>query len=152
MRSNKHFPIQPHHLLSFLSIKDLFVSDKNKAYIRFLLEVSSMTAESALEKKIMQCVDDGLEVLGDGGKKAIYYYLEKNLRLKQEEIPKKPKIFCRGLTLMFGGEGAGIIEKWIIEKLKMSFDLKQQSKITFAKAIDTIKARQKKCLDSFDCK
>lgn len=111
-----------------------------------------MTSESMVEQKILQCVDDGLQALGGSGKKAIYYYLEKNFRLKREEIIKKPKIFCRGLTLMFGEEGADIIEKWIIKKLKMSFDLKHQSKITFAKAIDTIKARQKKCLDNFDCK
>ncbi|MDI6847718.1 MAG: hypothetical protein QMD23_06270 [Candidatus Bathyarchaeia archaeon] len=78
--------------------------------------------------------------------------MSKNFKLKREEIPKKPEIFCRGLILMFGEEGADIIEKWIIEKLKMSFDLKQRSKITLAKAIDMIKARQKECLDSLDCK
>ena len=111
-----------------------------------------MTSESMVEQKILQCVDDGLQALGDSGKKAIYYYLKKNFRLKREEIPKKPEIFCRGLTLMFGEEGADIIEKWIVEKLRMSFDLKQRSKVTFANAIDMIKARQKKCLDSFDCK
>lgn len=109
-----------------------------------------MTAESKLEKRIMQCVDDGLKVLGDGGKKAVYYYLEKNSGLKQEEIPQKPEKFCRGLTLMFGEEGADIIENWIVEKLRMTFHLKQRSKITFANAIDMIKARQKKYLDSFD--
>jgi hypothetical protein len=109
-----------------------------------------MTPEFMVEHKILQCIDDGLQALGDSGKKAIYYYLKKNYRLKREEIPKKPETFCRGLTLMFGQEGADIIEKWIIEKLKMGFNLKQPSKITFAKAIDMIKARQKKYLDSFD--
>jgi hypothetical protein len=102
-----------------------------------------MTAESKLEKRIMQCVDDGLKVLGDGGKKAVYYYLEKNLGLKQEEIPKKPEIFRKGLIFMFGEEGTGLIEKWIVEKLRMSFNLKQQFKITFAKAVAMIKAKQK---------
>ena len=111
-----------------------------------------MTAESKLEKRIMQCVDDGLEVLGDSGKKAIYYYLKKNFRLKREQIPQKPEKFCRGLTLMFGEEGADIIERWIVEKLRMTFHLKHRSNITFAEAIAMIKARQKKCLNSFDCK
>lgn len=111
-----------------------------------------MTSESMVEQKILQCIDDGLQALGDSSKKAIYYHLKKNFKLKRKEIPKKPEIFCKGLTLMFGEEGADIIEGWIIEKLRVSFDLKQQSKITFAKAIDMINARQKKCLDSFDCK
>jgi len=111
-----------------------------------------MTSESRDEDKVLQCIDDGLQALGDSGKKAIYYYLKKDLRLKRNEIPKKPETFCRGLTSMFGEEGADIIEKWIIEKLKISFHLKQQSEITFAKAIDMIKARQKKCPDNLDCK
>jgi len=122
----------------------------------FLLELYSMTAESMVEHKILRCIDDGLQTLGDSSKKAIYYYLKKNFRLKRKQIPQKPEKFCRGLTLMFGEEGAGIIEKWIIEKLKMSFNLKHGSKITLAKAIDKIKARQKarqkKCLDNSDCK
>ena len=102
-----------------------------------------MTAESKLEKRIMQCVDDGLEVLGDSGKKAIYYYLKKNFRLKREQIPQKPEKFCRGLTLMFGEEGTDLIEKWIVEKLRTSFNLKRQSKITFVEAVVMIKAQGK---------
>lgn len=110
-----------------------------------------MTAESKVEQKILRCIDDGLQTLGESVKKAIYYHLKKKFRLKREEIPKKPEKFCRGLTLMFGEKGADIIENWIIEKLKMSFNLEEQSKITFAKAIDMIKARQEKCLDSLGC-
>jgi hypothetical protein len=102
-----------------------------------------MTAESKLEKRIMQCVDDGLEVLGDSGKKAIYYYLEKNSGLKRKEIPKKPEIFRKELSFMFGEEGTDIIEKWIVEKLRMSFKLKQQFKITFSEAVAMIKAQAK---------
>ena len=102
-----------------------------------------MTAESELEKRIMQCVDDGLEVLGDSNKKAVYYYLEKNLGVKRKEIPKKPELFRKGLIFIFGEEGTDLIEKWIVEKLRMSFNLKQQSKITFAEAVTMIKAQAK---------
>jgi len=102
-----------------------------------------MTAESELEKRIMQCVDDGLEVLGDGGKKAVYYYLEKNFGLKREEIPKKPEMFRKGLNFMFGEEGTDLIEKWIVEKLRISFNLKPQFKITLAEAVAMIKAQAK---------
>lgn len=102
-----------------------------------------MTSEFDLEKRIMQCIDDGLQALGDEGKKAIYYHLEKNFTLKREEIPKKPEIFWKGLNSIFGEEGADTIGKWIIRKLRMSFYLKQRSKITFAEAIAMIKAVQK---------
>lgn len=117
-----------------------------------LLELYSMPSESTDDQKILQCIDNGLETLGDSGKKAIYYYLKKNFKLKRQRIPKKPETFCRGLNLMFGEEGADIIEKWIIEKLKTSFHLTNQSKITFAKAIRIIKSKQEKRLDNPDCK
>ena len=102
-----------------------------------------MTVESELEKRIMQYVDDELEVLGDSGKKAVYYYLEKNFGVKQKEITKKPELFGKGLIFIFGEEGTDIIEKRIVEKLRTSFDLKQQSKITFAEAVAMIKAQAK---------
>ena len=102
-----------------------------------------MTAESEVEKRIMQCVDDGSEVLGDSGKKAVYYYLEKNFGVKRKEIPKKPELLRKGLIFIFGEEGTDLIEKWIVEKLRTSFGLKQQSKITFAEAVAMIKAQAK---------
>jgi hypothetical protein len=102
-----------------------------------------MTAESKLEKRIMQCVDDGLEVLGDSSKKAVYYYLENNFELKRKEIPKKPEIFRKGLISMFGEEGTDLIEKWIVEKLRTSFNLKQQFNTAFAEAVAMIKAQPK---------
>lgn len=102
-----------------------------------------MTAESELEKRIMQYVDDGLEVLGDSGKKAVYYYLKKNFGVKRKEIPKKPELFGKGLIFVFGEEGTDIIEKRIVEKLRTSFDLKHQSKITFVEAVAMIKAQAK---------
>lgn len=100
-----------------------------------------MTTESKVKQKILQCIDDALQALGDGGRKAIYYYLEKNLGLKREEIPRKPEIFWKGLNSIFGEEGARIIEKWILQKLGISFELKVGSKLTFFEAIAIIKAK-----------
>lgn len=102
-----------------------------------------MTTESDLEQRIMQCIDDGLQALGDGGKKVIYYYLEKNFGLKRKEIPKNPEIFSKGLNSIFGEEGTVSIEKSIVEKLRRSFNMKQRSKITFVEVVAMIKVRQK---------
>jgi len=106
-----------------------------------LLEEFFMTTEFELEQEIMKCIDDGLQPLGDSGQYVVYRYLENHFGLKREDIPKKPEIFRKGLILIFGEKGADIIEKWIIEKLKISFNLKQRSKITFAGAIAMIKAK-----------
>lgn len=103
-----------------------------------------MKSKSDVEQRILQCIDDGLQTLGEGGKQAIYYYLEKNLGLKKEEIPKKPEVFCNGLNSIFGKEGTNLIDRWIVEKLKRNFALKAQSKISLAEAIAKIKASQSK--------
>lgn len=98
-----------------------------------------MTSESKVEHKILQCIDEGLQVLGESSKDAIYYHLEYNYKLKRKEIPRKPETFCKGLKAMFGEDGANVIRKWIIEKLKGTFHLKHHSVTTFAKAVNEIK-------------
>jgi hypothetical protein len=103
-----------------------------------------MTVESELEQKILEHLDAGLQSVVSSGRFVIYDYLEKNFRLKREEIPKKPEIFRKGLTLIFGEEAADVIERGIIQKLRQSFDLERQSELTFAEAIVLIKAKQKK--------
>jgi len=103
-----------------------------------------MKSKSDLDQRILKCIDDGLQTLGEGGKQAIYYYLEKNLGLKKEEIPKKPEVFCNGLNSIFGKEGTNLIGRWIVEKLKRNFTLNEQSKVNLAEAIAEIKASQKK--------
>jgi hypothetical protein len=102
-----------------------------------------MTVESELEQKILEHVDAGLQAVVNSGKFVIYHYLEKTFRLKREEIPKKPEIFREGLTSIFGEEGADVIERGIIQKLSQCFNLKHQSKLTFAEAVVVIKAKQK---------
>ena len=101
-----------------------------------------MTVEFKVEQQILQCVDDGLQALGNEGKKAVYYYLEESFGLNKQEIPKKPKIFWKGLNSIFGKEGASLIERWITEKLKMSFNLKRISKVTFTEIVTIIAAKQ----------
>lgn len=98
-----------------------------------------MAAESIVETKILQCIDEGLDALGDSGKRAFYYHLKNDFDLRKEEIPRKPEIFCRGLTIMFGEEAAKLLRRWIIEKLKEDFRLKNPSTITFSKAVYLIK-------------
>jgi hypothetical protein len=110
-----------------------------------------MTTDSNIEQEILQCIDDGLQILGDSCKEAINYYLERN-GLKKEEIPKKPETLRKGLSLIFGEEGADVVEKWIVQKLTMKFELKQESKLTLAEAITMIRTTQNKHHSVEDCK
>jgi hypothetical protein len=110
-----------------------------------------MTADSNVEQEILQCIDDGLQILGDSCKEAINYYLEKN-GLKKEEIAEKPETLQKGLSQIFGEEGACIVEKWIVQKLTMKFELKQESKLTLVEAITMIRTTQNRHHYVKDCK
>ena len=101
------------------------------------------TEDKRSEQRILQCIDDGLGILGDSTKRVVYYNLSKN-GLKKAEIPAKPHTFCKGLTKIFGEEGAIMIEKCIVEKLQASFELEPQPDISLAKAVKIIRIRQKK--------
>lgn len=94
-----------------------------------------MQKETELERKILQCIDEGLQTLGDSGKRALHYYLERNFGLEKEEVAEKPEMFMKGLSLIFGEDGASIIENWIVQKLTASFGLKQDSRLTLTEAI-----------------
>lgn len=132
----------------------LFV--ENKTYIQFVLVSSSMPTESdageTIEERILQCVDEGLRALGDGGKKALHYYLEKNLHLKKEDIIDRPDIFWKGLNSIFGEQGANMIGGWIVRKLSESFELDKGGKLSLTEAIAAVKEKKAKSLWDFDCK
>ena len=103
-----------------------------------------MSLDPGTERKISQCIDDALETLGKGGKQALSHYLEKNIGLKTEEIPKKPDLFCKGLNFVFGEQGADALETAIVQRLLTSLGLEIKSKLTLAEAISITKAAQEK--------
>lgn len=110
-----------------------------------------MTADSNVEQEILHCIDDGLQILGDSCKEAITHYLKRN-GLKREEIAKNPETLRKGLDVIFGEEGASIVEKWIVQKLTAKFELKQESKLNLAETISTIRTAQNKHHSEEDCK
>jgi len=103
-----------------------------------------MSFDPSVEQRILQCVDEVLEAIGESGRQAVHYYLEKNAGLRREEIPQKPELFCKGLSLIFGEQGADVVGSWIVQKLVASFELEKKSNLTLAEAIDLIKAARKK--------
>ena len=95
-----------------------------------------MSTQPNVEQEVLQCIDDGLKVLGTGGMKTVYDYLEQK-GLKRNDIPKEPEKFCQELASMFGEEGAKIIQRWIVEKLrKMRFGSKHEADVPFLKIIE----------------
>jgi len=80
-------------------------------------------------------------VFEESAKYVIYPYVEKNFRLRREEIPEHPEVFKQAVTSIFGEEGSKIIEKLIAQKMIQTFKLKNKSKLTFVEAVQAVKGR-----------
>ncbi len=104
--------------------------------------MSSEAAASKVNEKIIKCVDDGLQVLGESVKHVIYFYLERNFQLKKTEIPENPETFCKAINSLFGEDGAKLIEESIRQKMELRFNLKHRSKLTFVETVLKLKAKQ----------
>jgi hypothetical protein len=81
--------------------------------------------KKALDKALLESVDEGLLRLGESVRHAIYWHIEKSYGVKREEVPNKLKDFHEALIRLFG-EGSKVIERLIAkslyEKLNLSFE------------------------------
>jgi len=85
---------------------------------------------------LIEAIDEGLKsILGENGKKVIYYHLKELYGLEREEIPEKLEIFTEYINKIFG-LGAKIIEITIIKTLCLKLKLEYKEKKT--KFIDYI--------------
>jgi len=65
---------------------------------------------------LLDAVDEGLLMLGESAKNAMYFHLEKIVSLKRDGIPDNLEAFTEGLEKIFGA-GAQVIEKAIMKSL-----------------------------------
>jgi hypothetical protein len=82
--------------------------------------------------KLMEAVDETLEMLGRKVKPQIYNHLEKRAGLKREEIPDKPEVFSKGLNDLFGSASKLIernIAKRLYDKLGLRFEPRENCHI-----------------------
>jgi hypothetical protein len=91
---------------------------------------------------LLVAVDDGLSSLGESSKQAIYFYLDRNFRIKKQEIPKKIEAFAGAIENIFG-QGASLLEVIIMQKLhdKVGQQIKWQTSrdLTLAEYVSAAK-------------
>ena len=102
-----------------------------------------MSADHSIDQKITICIDETLDTLGLSGKQALLTHLERNSGLRKDTILEDPELFRKSLGLVLGKHGAEVIEAWIVKRLVSSFELKQASNLTLAKAIEMIRTAEK---------
>jgi hypothetical protein len=101
-----------------------------------------MPRNDGINQRIRICIDEALNSLGLRGKQVLLNHLE-DAGLRKDGILEDPALFCKGLGLVLGEKGADVIEASIVERLVSSFELKQTSDLTLAKAIDKIRTFEK---------
>lgn len=97
----------------------------------------------SFKEHLLEAIDEGLSVLGESGKKVVYYYLEKNFKIKKQDIPNKIDKFADAIEKIFG-DGANILEIRIMKCLfkKIGYTFKKCSKrenLTFVEYIAAAK-------------
>ena len=76
-----------------------------------------MSARSQpFELLLLECIDEGLAVLGNEPRQALYQYLLTICSLPREEIPGRVVDFAAGLRKSLGG-ASKVIERMILRKL-----------------------------------
>ena len=78
--------------------------------------------EKQFEEIILQCINDGLSILGEDGRSVVLWLCETKLSLPRKQIPSRIKDFSKLIQDTFGA-GAAIIESHIVKEIEMSFNL-----------------------------
>lgn len=93
-----------------------------------------------VDQMILDAIDESLSILGDKGREAVYYFLEREYCIEKEDIPKNLKTFLDCLRLVFG-VGANILEKYILDNLRKraSVEYKLDYSLNFLETVEKIK-------------
>ncbi len=110
------------------------------------ISISKNKGESrtmSFEEILLEAINDGLSLLGESGRQAVYYHLEKNFQIKKQDIPYKIEEFTDAIERIFGN-GAKIIEIRIMKCIfkRVSYKFKRYMKLqnlTFIEYIIALK-------------
>ena len=92
---------------------------------------------------LMAAIDEGLSLLGESSKQAVYFHLEKTFKMNRVDIPYRIEEFADAIEKIFG-TGAKILEIQIMKSLfkKLGHKFKyypKQINLTFTEYIAAVK-------------
>lgn len=102
---------------------------------------AAVKRRTKFDKKLVNITEKVLkQVFGEDATASICKYLEKNYRLKLEEIPNKPEVFSKALE-SYLDSGAMVIESIILENLcsNSGVELKRAREKTFLERLSELK-------------
>lgn len=93
-----------------------------------------------LNKALLESIDQALNIIGEPGKKILYFHIDKQFSLKPAAFAEKPELFILA-TKQILGVGAKMVESLILNNLckKLAVDYAKVESLTFEQAIEKIK-------------
>jgi hypothetical protein len=101
-----------------------------------------LTKPQSFNEAFLDCVDEGLSVLGNEPRQAVYQYLATIQSLDREQIPDKVDEFATGLKKALGS-ASRVIERLILKKLfqRMGSTFRETADLEFADYVRDAKRR-----------
>jgi len=101
-----------------------------------------LSRTQSFSQVLLDCVDEGLSVLGSEPRQAVYQYLATIHSLEREQIPDKVDEFAAGLKKALGG-ASRVIERLILKKLflRIGSTFRETSDLEFADYVRDAKRR-----------
>ena len=99
--------------------------------------------KTKFEEILLEAIDEGLSLLGESPKQALYFHLEETFNMNRQDIPYKIEEFTNAIEKIFGA-GAKILKiqimKCIFNKIGYSFKhYPKQKSLTFKEYIAAVK-------------
>jgi hypothetical protein len=118
-----------------------FGSKKRRGFNSKNREAESKTTK--FEEVLLEAIDEGLSLLGESSKHAVYFHLEKAFKMNRLDIPYRIEDFTDAMEKLFGA-GAKILEIHIMKCLfkKVGYNFKhypKQKNLTFMEYIAAVK-------------
>ena len=101
-----------------------------------------MSRTQSFSQVLLDCVDEGLSVLGNEPRQAVYQYLATIHSLDREQIPDKVDEFAAGLKKALGS-ASRVIERLILKKLfqRIGSTFRETAELEFADYVQDAKRR-----------
>lgn len=99
-------------------------------------------AQDDFDKVLISAVDEGLCLLGNSPKQAVFFHLETSFQLKKENIPSNLTEFQKALEDIFG-PGAIYLEEIIVKRLheKLGLNFRKSEGASFLECVKVAKNR-----------
>lgn len=92
------------------------------------------------DRLILQCIENGLLILGDDGKSVVLWWWKTKRNMRKREIPSRIDEFVGLLEEVFGS-GAKIIERSITKEVQRAFHLSDANATELTRAVKTARKR-----------